>query len=96
MNWINLVTIFRTAFVPLPYEKQRPIKHESELHLTEGEIESVSAYRAEYNKKHIEKQHGYVYRLKFCTNFFISKESAAKMATNDLKVVIIFYYYADH
>jgi hypothetical protein len=51
-------TNFRTTFVPLPFEKQRPIKRESELHLSEGEIESVTAYRSEYNKKEAVRQQG--------------------------------------
>jgi len=55
---LNLIKNNRTAFVPLPFDKQRPIKRESELHLNEGEIEGVSAYRSEYSKKQTERQHG--------------------------------------
>jgi hypothetical protein len=55
--------------VPQPFERTRPIKRESELHISEDKFEGVSAYRAEYNKKQVDKQHGYVHLI-FAIHFF--------------------------
>jgi hypothetical protein len=49
----------RTTYVALPLERQKPVHHESELHILQGEIKGVSAYTADYDEKHAERQTRY-------------------------------------